>query len=149
MLREQISPKQGKRSKVDTIKLLPSVFVVVDLETTGLGAEHHEIIEIGAIRVTLGAYEHDTFQVLVKPSGRLPQRITRLTGITQTMIDVKGASIHEAMSKFSAFIQDAPLVTYNASFDMPFSGTLRGRPGYRSRTGTPAPFREHGVPILT
>ena len=48
-------------------QILPPVFVVVDLETTGLSCDSHEIFEIGAVRVVLDAQEHETYQVLVKP----------------------------------------------------------------------------------
>lgn len=34
------------------LSLLPEQFVVVDLEMTGLDSDKHEIIEIGAVRVT-------------------------------------------------------------------------------------------------
>ena len=58
--------------------------MVVDLETTGLGAGA-EITEIGAVRVRDGAVV-DEFSSLVKPSRPIPPFITSLTGITPAMV---------------------------------------------------------------
>jgi DNA polymerase III alpha subunit (gram-positive type) len=58
------------------------VFVVFDLETTGLSAATDEIIEFGAIRVARNAKSHLTFQALVKPSRGVPVGISQLTGIS-------------------------------------------------------------------
>ncbi len=70
---------------------LPDSFVVFELETTGLDASQHEIIEIAAIRFKKGTTAHNTLQALVKPKrAAVPQRITELTGITQGMIDRDG-----------------------------------------------------------
>lgn len=99
---------------------LPEQFVVFDLETTGLDPNKHEIIEIGAIRVNRDSSEHDTFQQLVKPSGRVPKKITQLTGITQAMVDSEGEPLEKALREFLGFAGELRLVSFNASFDMAF-----------------------------
>lgn len=99
---------------------IPSQFVVFDLETTGLSPRLHEIIEIGAIRVTMKASTHKTLQMLVKPLRPIPRNITRLTGISQAMVDSEGVTLGEAITSFVGFIGDLPLVAYNAGFDMSF-----------------------------
>ena len=99
---------------------LPDSFVVFDLETTGLDASQHEIIEIAAIRFKKGRTAHDTLQGLVKPKGRVPQRITELTGITQGMVDRDGDPIRDALEGFATFFGDLRLVSFNAEFDMAF-----------------------------
>jgi DNA polymerase III subunit epsilon len=106
--------------RTDKSAALPEVFVVVDLETTGLSAKLDEIIEIGAIRVQRDAETHKTFQILVKPERPIPRRITELTGITQAMVDVAGAPLHIALAEFINFLGDLPMVAYNAPFDMGF-----------------------------
>lgn len=68
---------------------LPETFIVLDLETTGLDAARHEIIEIAAIRYRKGTTTHETLQALVKPSKKVPKKITEITGITQEMLDTK------------------------------------------------------------
>jgi DNA polymerase-3 subunit epsilon len=99
---------------------LPERFVVFDLETTGLDPEKHEIIEIGAIRVNRDAAKHETFQSLVKPSKKVPKKITDLTGINQSMLDTDGEPIESALRAFAVFVGDLQLVSFNADFDLAF-----------------------------
>lgn len=99
---------------------LPEQFVVFDLETTGLDPAKHEIIEIGAIRVNRDSSNHDTFQQLVKPSKRVPKKITELTGITQAMVDNEGEPLEKALREFLSFAGELRLVSFNAAFDMAF-----------------------------
>jgi DNA polymerase III epsilon subunit family exonuclease len=108
-----------RRKPVD-LSILPEQFVVVDLETTGLDSEKHEIIEIGAVRVNRDSDVHDTFQVLVKPKRKISKKITEITSITQDMLEKDGQSLDSAMSEFVAFIGDNRLVSFNAEFDMAF-----------------------------
>ena len=100
--------------------MLPNEFVVLDLETTGLSPLTDEIIEIGAVRAKLDSENHATFQTFVKPSRKIPRRITEITGITQEMVDQDGIPISEALTQFVKFIGDLPLVTFNAEFDIGF-----------------------------
>lgn len=108
------------REKQPDISVLPEHFIVLDLETTGLRAESHEIIEIGAVRVNRDSNHHQTFQVFVKPTKKVPKKITEITGITQEIIDKDGVSLEQAICELQAFIGDLRLVCYNAEFDMAF-----------------------------
>jgi DNA polymerase-3 subunit epsilon len=121
--------KKDQPEKKISLAVLPKRFVVLDLETTGLLATRHEIIEIAAIRVNRDSTIHETFQTLVKPSAFLPKKIVEITGITQNMIDAEGVSLGTALTEFMAFIGDLPLVTFNAEFDMAFlqkAASVRG-----------------------
>ena len=110
-----------KRSRLRaSISHLPETFIVFDLETTGLDCERHEIIEIGAIRVSRDSTTHVTFQTLVRPTKRIPALITNKTGITQTMVDSDGVPLDQAVREFIGFIGDSRLVAFNADFDMGF-----------------------------
>jgi len=104
-------------------------WVVVDLETTGIGASA-SITEIGAVRVR-GEEVLDEFQTLVDPGEPIAPRITALTGITSSM--VRGQpTIDRAYADFarwagledaSGFALPAPtcvLVAHNATFDVGF-----------------------------
>jgi len=102
------------------LSAVPQKFVVFDLETTGLDAVRHEIIEIGAIRVNRDSNIHDTFQALVKPMKRIPKKITLINGISQDMVDHEGEPLETALREFVDFIGDLPLVSFNADFDMEF-----------------------------
>lgn len=103
-----------------TPSFLPEVFIVFDLETTGLNPKRDEIIEIGAIRVHRDSGLQETFQTLVKPRRNIPRKITELTGISQSMVDRGGALPAIALRDFAGFIGDLPLVAFNAAFDMAF-----------------------------
>jgi len=99
---------------------LPETFIVLDLETTGLDATRHEIIEIAAIRYQKGNTNHETLQALVKPSKQVPKKITEITGITQQMLETTGEPLADVMRELIAFVGEHRLVTFNAEFDMAF-----------------------------
>ncbi|MFZ0961418.1 MAG: 3'-5' exonuclease [Terriglobia bacterium] len=108
-----------RRKKVN-LAPVPQKFIVLDLETTGLDPIKNEIIEIGAIRVNRDSNIHDTFSALVKPIRRIPKKITQMTGISQEMVESEGEPLEKAIKEFAKFIEDLPLVTFNAEFDMAF-----------------------------
>jgi DNA polymerase III epsilon subunit family exonuclease len=108
---------------------LPTQFIVLDLETTGLSPERDEIIEVGAIRTNRDTGARTAFQKLVKPDIRVPKHITEITGISQTMVEIEGRPLKEVLTEFIEFIQDLPLVTFNASFDMSFLQNAAKRHG--------------------
>lgn len=109
-----------RHNKPAGLAALPPRFVVYDLETTGLDPDRHEIIEIGAIRVNRDSDNHETFQTFVIPTGRINSRITEITGIDRKMVQAEGCSLAEALSHFRNFVEDLPLVAFNASFDDAF-----------------------------
>jgi DNA polymerase III epsilon subunit family exonuclease len=113
------------------LAVLPERFIVLDLETTGLRSTEHEIIEVGAIRVNRDSTTHETFQTLVRPSVAVPEKIVRLTGITQQMIDRDGIPLDTAIHSLLDFIGDLPLVVFNAKFDLSFLKRAAGRQGKR------------------
>jgi ATP-dependent DNA helicase DinG len=102
----------------------PDTFVSVDVETTGLNADLHEIIEIGAVRVVEGKVAAE-FDELVKPVKPVPEFITRLTGISDS--DLKNApSIREVIPPFLEFIAGYQIVGQNAGFDVAFLRAAAG-----------------------
>ena len=111
--------KLSQKKKLD-LSALPPVFVVLDLETTGLDPDKHEIIEVGAIRVNRDSENHATFEALVTPKAKIQKKITELTGITQAMVDADGNELGETLRELMKFIGDYPLVAFNAKFDMAF-----------------------------
>ncbi|MCW6512415.1 3'-5' exonuclease [Hyphomicrobiales bacterium BP6-180914] len=100
--------------------------VIVDTETTGLDHAHDEIIEIGMV-----AFVHDrqgsvievtgVFSALQEPSRPISPEITRLTCITDAMVEGRAIDI-DAVEQF---IEAADLVVaHNAGFDRPFCERL-------------------------
>ncbi len=86
---------------------LPETFIVLDLETTGLDATRHEIIEIAGIRYRKGIATQETLETLVKPSKNVPKKITEITGITQEMLETNGEPLADVMREFMAFLHAA------------------------------------------
>jgi DNA polymerase-3 subunit alpha (Gram-positive type) len=93
-------------------------FTVFDIETTGLKADHADIIEIGAVRLKNGEII-DTFRSFIDDGVVIPREITKLTGITQDMLS--GApGTREVLERFRAFAEGSTLVAHNAAFDTGF-----------------------------
>ncbi|MDR2908759.1 MAG: PolC-type DNA polymerase III [Oscillospiraceae bacterium] len=95
-------------------------FIVFDFETTGLSPAGDRVIEIGAARI-VGGKVTETFSTFVDPGRSLPVEITKITGISEDMLE--GAPDEKtAFGSFLAFIGDASaaLVAHNADFDMGF-----------------------------
>jgi DNA polymerase-3 subunit epsilon/ATP-dependent DNA helicase DinG len=102
------------------------ILVAVDLETTGYEAETEEIIEIGAIRVTVspdGAVTlGERFLTFADPGRPLTPPILRLTGIRDDELR-DAPSSQEAVALFVAFAfrDGAPcFVGHNVGFDVSF-----------------------------
>ncbi|HEX5779004.1 MAG TPA: 3'-5' exonuclease, partial [Xanthobacteraceae bacterium] len=85
----------------------------------GLSPRGCKIIEMAALRVGEESVIAGSFQALVRISQPLPYFITKLTGITNTML-ARGERIESVFPRFCEFVGDLPLVAYNASFDMGF-----------------------------
>lgn len=96
-----------------------SRFVAVDVETTGLSNDD-SIIEIAAVKFADGEVD-EIFCSLVRSKKVIPAAITRLTGITQSMIS-EAPHPELVIRDFVAFISSHRLVFHNAPFDMRFIG---------------------------
>lgn len=112
--------------------LSESVFVVLDLETSGgspkIGAA---ITEIGAVKVC-GGIVIGEFQSLVNPGVPIPDYITELTGISDAMVQ-GSPSIENLLPMFFEFLGPASkniLVAHNASFDLGFLKAAATHHGY-------------------
>lgn len=110
----------SSKERSPDLSAVPERFVVFDLETTGLKPHRHEIIEIGAIRANRDSDYHDAFHAYVKPSGPIPKKIKKLTGITDEILNEKGEPLDKVLKEFKGFIGDLPMVAYNADFDRAF-----------------------------
>ena len=122
------SSESAPLSLISALPLAGNV-VVFDLEWTawegsvernwsGPG-EEREIVEIGAVRLDGGdgLAERAMFDVLVRPTRNpiVSAWFTRLTGISQTLIDNDAISFGEALMLFEAFVGDAatPILSFS------------------------------------
>lgn len=99
----------------------------VDVETTGLNPNEHEVIQLAMIPFT---YTRDgritrtgtPLNELQEPkAGKIPSIITQITGLT--MNDVKGHTINH--DNVSTLLENTDLIiAHNAAFDRPFLETI-------------------------
>ncbi|HVS12113.1 MAG TPA: exonuclease domain-containing protein, partial [Planctomycetota bacterium] len=95
---------------------------VVDLETTGLaGDPEAEILEIGAVLLEPSAERVVTFSTLVRPRGRLPRAVVRLTGIDEGTVR-DAPPLEDVLEPARSALQGRTLVAHNAEFEREFLG---------------------------
>lgn len=93
-------------------------YIVLDIETTGLSRFSDGITELAGVRVR----DHsivDEFQTLVNPQRHIPSFITRLTGISDDMVE-DAPKIVDALPEFLDFIGPRTIIAHNATFDYGF-----------------------------
>ena len=94
------------------------LYVVLDVETTGGKAGTDRITEIGAVKLQAGEVL-DTFNTLINPERHIPSFISRLTGISNAMVE--GApKFADIATQLTEFLQGAVFVAHNAKFDYGF-----------------------------
>lgn len=98
--------------------MLPFPYVILDLETTGGTPLRDRIIEIALIRFEEGM-ESDRWETLVNPGMPIPPFITRLTGISNGMVQ-DAPSFEEVAHKLYSFLEGAVLAAHNVRFDYGF-----------------------------
>ncbi|MFR9227700.1 MAG: type I-E CRISPR-associated endoribonuclease Cas2e [Acutalibacteraceae bacterium] len=111
MVLEKGFSKAAKMQKVDRINrarkytLKEDSYIVLDLETTGLSCAVHEIIEIAAICIVHDAVEAE-LSMLVQCQTSLPENISKLTGITDEMLQQQGVPLYQALSQLISFAEN-------------------------------------------
>lgn len=104
--------------------LLVDDFVVLDTETTGLSFKECELIEIAAAHIEEGQIT-DTFQTFVHPHTLIPEKITKLTHISNADVaDAPGAE--DAVAALADFVGGMPVLAHNATFDRTFIEKVKG-----------------------
>lgn len=105
-----------------------SDYVILDIETTGTDCKCDRIIEVGMLRIEEGAIAEE-YQCLVQSGKRIPDSITKLTGITNEMIEKQGVREEEVFEKLNEFIGDCLVIGYHIKFDLEFIQKLGERRG--------------------
>ena len=122
----------ARKNKGKSIIALPTDYIVIDTETTGLDYEFNDLIEICAVRYSAGQ-PIDKFSSLVQPplsycyddesddwkNQYVDPYITELTGITNDMLST-APTIDQVIPDFLAFIGSALLIGHNVNFDINF-----------------------------
>ncbi|MDR6224295.1 exonuclease domain-containing protein [Desmospora profundinema] len=113
--------QEAKSQRQLSVPLQELTFIVVDLETTGFRPHHgDEIIAIGAVKVEKGKVVPDKrFHTLVRPQGKIPDVVVRLTGITEDAVK-SAPSLANALQSWLEFTGSNILVAYGAGLDASF-----------------------------
>lgn len=114
---ERLTITENKRTKGNKRKK-EAKFVAIDVETTGLSPLYNELIEVSAIKYE-GLKKVDTFATLIKPKKKVSSTITKLTGITNKMLE-DAPEVSKIMPELVTFIGDNAIVAHNANFDYSF-----------------------------
>jgi DNA polymerase III subunit epsilon len=92
-------------------------YTVIDVETTGLSARHHRVLEIAVVRTDAFGRITGEWSRRVDPGG--PVGATHIHGITAN--DVRGApKFGDLIPHLNQWMQGAVLVAHNARFDAAF-----------------------------
>jgi DNA polymerase III epsilon subunit family exonuclease len=102
----------------EAVLLEHAIYVVFDLETTGLRPGRDRPCEIGAVRVR-GLELDERFQTLANPGSRLQPSIAALTGLRDEQLR-RAPPVGAAVKSFLGFAGESVLVAHNARFDMAF-----------------------------
>jgi len=94
------------------------MYAVVDVETTGLSPKRNKIIEI-AIILFDGNQITEEFHTLLNPERPIPRNITRITGITNEMVEHK-PKFWEVAKKIVELTDGKIFVAHNVTFDYNF-----------------------------
>ena len=121
-----ISKKKGNLNIIAKFRSI--IYIVLDLETTGVDAEKDEIIEIGAMVVECGKVK-EKIHMLVLCDNPVPNSITELTGITNDDLHKDGIPLSNAIEKLKDFAEDVPFLCHNAPFEQKFLSTACKRIG--------------------
>lgn len=100
-------------------QLAQQPLTVVDVETTGQYADKHRVIEVSVLRATIaeGIQAQQTY--LVNPGVKVPEKISRFTGITQDMVD-QGTPPATAFPACLPLLSGGVLTAHNLKFDYAF-----------------------------
>lgn len=94
--------------------------IVLDTETTGLDPLRGDrLVEIGCVEIFNRMPTGQSYHVYINPERDMPAEAFAVHGLSTEFLATKPL-FTEVVDEFLAFIADAPLVIYNASFDISF-----------------------------
>ncbi len=115
--------------------LAEAIFAVVDVETTGLSARRHRILQVAVVLARADGTIVERWSSYVRPRWRWVRRLgpTHIHGITRRHL--KGAPLLDGvMDGFTDRIAGAVLTAHNLRFDAAFLRAGARRTGHELRT---------------
>jgi DNA polymerase III subunit epsilon len=94
--------------------------IILDTETTGLSPSTGDrLVEIGCVELINHLPSGKTYHVYINPERDMPREAEAVHGLSAAFL--KDKPVFKSIAQdFLDFIQDAPLIIHNASFDMGF-----------------------------
>jgi DNA polymerase III subunit epsilon len=94
--------------------------IILDTETTGLSPSAGDrLVEIGCVELINHLPSGKTYHVYINPERDMPREAEAVHGLSAAFL--KDKPVFKSIAQdFLDFIQDAPLIIHNASFDMGF-----------------------------
>lgn len=110
-------------------------FAVIDVETTGLQAARHRIVEIAVIRTDHRGAVLDEWTTLVNPRG--PTGPSRVHGITAAMIR-EAPTFADIIGELNGRLAGRTLVSHGVTFDLDFLSHEYDRLGWKFPQNMPS-----------
>ena len=117
MINEKIKRYSFKMFDSDILENVLDEYVVMDIETTGIG-EKHRIVELAGVKFK-GNKVVDVFDTYVDPGIPIPPYATAVHGIRDADV-AEAPTIREIMPYFCKFIGNSKIVGHNVRFDLDF-----------------------------
>ncbi len=110
-------------------KIDDAVFTFIDVETTGLSPRSARVCEVAAVSFR-GAQRVGTLSELVNPGVPIPPEVSRIHGITDSMVR-NSPSFGGVAPRLLDMLENSVLVAHNAEFDLGFLREELSRVGLR------------------
>lgn len=107
-----------RKHKGHVVHELPTNYVIIDVETTGLDPSKDELIEVAALKIMNNSIV-DSFSSLINPGIEISDFITNLTGISNTDL-ISAPCCKDVLNLLKDFISDDILIGHNVHFDINF-----------------------------
>ena len=117
MVNEKVKRYSFKMFDSDILENELPEYVVIDIETTGIG-EKHRIVELAGVKFK-GDKVIDVFDTYVDPGMPIPPYATAVHGIRDADV-AEAPTIKEIMPYFCKFIGTSDIVGHNVRFDLDF-----------------------------
>lgn len=113
-----IIEQKTEREKGNSLLGNYNEYVIIDIETTGLDPQKDKIIELAGIKIKDNKIIEE-YSSLINPEIEISDFITKLTGITNDMVE-QAPIIENELKHFLDFIGNNLVIGHNVNFDINF-----------------------------